>query len=255
MSETPVQEAFSKLPETKRIFPNWMVAVPRIERNSSGTVFMDTVTPGATIYFTVDGTEPTQQSRRYIAPFKPSEKIKRIRALAVTTDWQSFETEARFFEKPNDWKVVSNSGYSYQYTGGGDDAIIDGMRGTTNFTAGEWQGYQGKTFEAVIDLQRETTIKFLGGGFLQVVRSWIWMPDRIEFEVSNDGTNYTRVAEIKPNYSQQNWEPVAKEFTQEIKPVKARYVRVKAYNIGKIPSWHPGAGGDPWIFVDEIFIK
>jgi hypothetical protein len=49
-------------------------------------------------------------------------------------------------------------------------------------------------------------------------------------------------------------DPTLKEFRRSILPVKARYVRVRAFNIGKIPSWHPGAGGDPWIFVDEILI-
>ena len=60
------------------------------------------------------------------------------------------------------------SPYSTQYTGGGDQAIIDGIRGTVNFASGEWQGVQGKTYEAVVDLQRETAIKELGGSFLQV---------------------------------------------------------------------------------------
>jgi hypothetical protein len=46
-----------------------------------------------------------------------------------------------------------------------------------------------------------------------------------------------------------------KEFLKSVAPVKARYVRVRAHNFGKIPSWHLGAGGDPWIFVDEIFIR
>jgi len=61
--------------------------------------------------------------------------------------------------------------------------LIGRPRGTTNFASGEWQGYQAQDFVAVIDLQRETEIKKLGGGFLQVARSWIWMPTRIEFEV------------------------------------------------------------------------
>jgi hypothetical protein len=26
-------------------------------------------------------------------------------------------------------------------------------------------------------------------------------------------------------------------------------------NYGKLPAWHPGAGGDAFIFVDEIEIK
>ena len=46
-----------------------------------------------------------------------------------------------------------------------------------------------------------------------------------------------------------------REYRKKITLVKARYVRIKAYNFGKIPSWHPGAGGDPWIFIDEIIIE
>ena len=33
-----------------------------------------------------------------------------------------------------------------------------------------------------------------------------------------------------------------------------RYVKVKATNFGKIPSWHLGAGGQAFIFIDEIDI-
>jgi outer membrane protein OmpA-like peptidoglycan-associated protein len=36
---------------------------------------------------------------------------------------------------------------------------------------------------------------------------------------------------------------------------KARYVKVIAYNYGKLPEWHQGAGGDAFIFIDEIEIN
>lgn len=45
-----------------------------------------------------------------------------------------------------------------------------------------------------------------------------------------------------------------RDFIQEIQPTKARYARVKAFNLGKIPARHPGAGFDAFVFVDEIFI-
>ena len=90
---------------------------------------------------------------------------------------------------------------------------------------------------------------------MQVAGPWIWMPDRIEFEVSADGVSFTPVAEIRPAFPQREMTPTIKEYRQAITPVKARYVRIRALNFGKIPSWHPGAGGDPCIFVDEIFIK
>ena len=150
-------------------------------------------------------------------------------------------------------KLISQ--YTSQYPGGGEDAIIDGLRGNENFAAGEWQGYWGKPFEAVIDLRREIEIRSVGGSFLQSARSWIWMPASIKFEISKNGTDWLEIADIKTEVPLTEMEPIIKEFRQSITPVNTRYVRIRASNIGKIPAWHPGAGGDPWIFVDEIIIR
>jgi hypothetical protein len=41
----------------------------------------------------------------------------------------------------------------------------------------------------------------------------------------------------------------------EFSPVKAKAVRIKASNYGKLPAWHPGAGFDAFIFCDEIIVR
>jgi DNA-binding beta-propeller fold protein YncE len=168
---------------------------------------------------------------------------------------QSPVVEAAFHKRPNDWTVKIDSKYSYQYTGGGDEGLIDGIRGTVNFASGEWQGYQGQDLVAVVDLQRPTEIHRLGGGFLQDARSWIWMPTRVEFELSEDNQTWHKAAEIKTDVPLEDMNPTIRDFVRDIAPTKARYIRVTARNIGKIPAWHPGAGGDAWIFVDEISVN
>jgi len=40
-----------------------------------------------------------------------------------------------------------------------------------------------------------------------------------------------------------------------MKQAKARYIKIKAANIGKCPDWHKGAGGKAWLFVDEAVIE
>ena len=97
-----------------------------------------------------------------------------------------------------------------------------------NFASGEWQGYQDQDFVAVIDLQKETEIKKLGGGFLQDARPWIWMPTRIEFEISMDGENFHKSRRHKNDVAPEDMKPQIKDYFAEITPVKARYVRVKA---------------------------
>ncbi|MBV9241084.1 MAG: GH92 family glycosyl hydrolase, partial [Acidobacteria bacterium] len=260
MSSTPMDFVRpSGLIDWKRTNLVSTVAVPAIDGDrtfvGSTTVTITTPTPRAKILYTVDGQDPAgPHGIQYSAPFSIS-KTSTIRTIAVDGGGSSYETQATLSLRPHDWTVKVLSGYSRQYTGGGENAIVDGIRGTTNFASGEWQGVQGKPYEAVIDLQRPTNIREVGASFLQDAGPWIWMPDRIEFEVSADGTNFTKVAEIKPNFPQQEMTPTIKEYNQTITPTSARYVRIRAFNFGRIPSWHPGAGGDPWIFIDEAWVR
>jgi hypothetical protein len=39
------------------------------------------------------------------------------------------------------------------------------------------------------------------------------------------------------------------------KTATARYVKIKAKNVGVCPAWHAGNGGKAWIFVDELGVE
>lgn len=209
----------------------------------------------AKIFYTTDGSEPNENSRSYNAPFS-IDKTSVVKAVAVDArGMKSLVVASKLNKMPHDWDVKLFSTYNRQYTGGGAKGLIDSIRGTTNFASGEWQGYQPQDFVAVIDLKRETEIRKLGAGFLQAARAWIWMPTRIEFEVSGDSVNFRKVADIKSDVAPDDMENKTRDYVSEIVPTRARYVRVKATNLGKIPAWHPGAGFDAFIFVDEIFIE
>jgi predicted alpha-1,2-mannosidase len=260
MSPVPVKTAFRSF--SKSAVPaNPIAAVPLIEGaekvfRQRNTITLKTTTPNAKIFYTLDGSEPSAASALYKKPLA-IDKTTIVKAVTILSNGRkSPAAEAKFYKKPNEWTVKLFSKYNRQYTGGGGEGLIDGIRGTTNFASGEWQGYQAQDFIAVIDLQKETEIRRLGGGFLQVARSWIWMPTRVEFEVSNDNANFTKVADIKTDVSPEDMEHRIRDYKTAVAPgVKARYVRVKAYNLGKIPAWHPGAGFDAFIFIDEIFIE
>src|SRR5436189_284375 len=76
-----------------------------------------------------------------------------------------------FHKIPHNWSIKLLSKYNRQYTGGGDLALIDGIRGRTNFSDGAWQGYQGQELVAVVDLGKTQTVSKLGAGFLQEIGS------------------------------------------------------------------------------------
>jgi hypothetical protein len=211
------------------------------------------------IHYTIDGSEPGLKSPLFTKPFF-IEDTSTIKAVAVDGDGrQSLVATARYHKIPHNWTINLISKYSSQYTGGGDFALIDGIRGTTNWSGGAWQGYQGQDLVAVIDLGKAQDISKLGAGFLQDVGAWIWMPRSVDFEVSLDGRNFLPAVTI-PNYvadgsgGNGSTGAIIKNFLISVPPRQARYVRIRAHNYGKIPSWHPGHGGDAWIFVDEIIV-
>ena len=260
MASAPQLRAFPSTSGPVSTLPGNAVAVPLIDGGQglfedTAAIKLSTLSPDSKIHFTIDGSLPTVKSKTYSGPISTNSTtiIK-----AITEDYlgrTSRVAEAIFYKKPNDWSVQISSKYNRQYTGGGDQGLIDGIRGTTNFASGEWQGYQGQDFVAVIDLQKPTEIREVGGGFLQVARSWIWMPTRIEFEVSDDSATWRKVAEIKTDVAPEDMTPVIRDYVQKIAPTRARYLRVTARNLGKIPAWHPGAGGEAFIFVDEVIIR
>ena len=247
-----------------RISGTSIVPAPVIK--SAGQTFKNThsieiraLDRASTIHYTTDGSEPTARSPRFTNPFT-IDKTATVKAIAVNGSGTSRVATAKFHHIPHDWKLTLLSKYSAQYPGGGDLAVIDGVRGTTNWSGGAWQGYWGSDFVAVVDLGKSQTISKLGAGFLQEAGSWIWMPRSVDFELSQDGQAFTRVLTIAndvPDGSNPeiNVGTLAKDFVKNITRQEARYVRIRAVNFGKIPAWHPGSGGDAWIFVDEVIVE
>jgi predicted alpha-1,2-mannosidase len=244
--------------DVKKIIP-----VPLIQ--AEGKAFKNTMkveiisqNPNDTIYFLVSDKEDYLEKKvfvRYSTPIEIQESSLILTYIKNEND-QSATGSAQFYKKPNNYTIEIKSKYNPQYTAGGDEGIIDGINGTENWRKGEWQGYQSQDFEAIIDLQIEKNVSNFSSTFLQDSGSWILMPTKVDYYVSNDNVNFTLVGSvnnsISPKYSVNKIENFEYKLPQEL---KAKYVKVKAYNFGKLSDWHQGAGGDAFIFIDEITIK
>jgi hypothetical protein len=206
------------------------------------------------IYYTTDGPEPTAKSRRFTKPFFIDADTT-VTAFAVDGARRSLVVTAKYHRIPHDWKITLESKYSSQYTGGGDLALIDGIRGTTNLSDGAWQGYQGKDLVVLVDLGEVQRVSKVSIGFLQDIGSWIWMPSHVQVELSRDGKTFESGFSFIGERSETAEGVFKGDIGSRILPVNVRYVRIRAFNLGKIPAWHPGSGGDAWIFADEVNIE
>lgn len=170
---------------------------------------------------------------------------------------QSKTVSAKFYKKPNNYTIEIKSTYNPQYHAGGPEGLIDGIFGTENWRKGDWQGYQSQDFEAVIDMQSTREIRQITANFLQDTRSWILMPTKVEYYISDDNLNFTLFDTQNNTIDPKEYKSIIKGFKSVKKPVKARYVKVKATNFGKLPEWHQGFpfNGEAFIFVDEITVE
>jgi len=210
-------------------------------------------TKQSTIYFTLDGTEPSETSLVYTEPIV-LKKNTQVRAAAMQDGRWSSVIDANFYLIDAKRAVKLEHPYSNQYEAGGLTALIDHQRGGDNFRTGVWQGYQGVDLVATVDLGTKMRVSRLAGSFLQDQGSWIFMPKEVEFFVSDDGKTFRSVGKAT-NWVAENEEGA---LTQElgVRPrCEARYVKMAAKNIGVCPVWHVGAGQPAWIFCDEFVIE
>ncbi len=242
--------------------PSYRVITPAPLVEASSKVFTDSLPikikarAGSKIYYsTLAPSQSDMVFQTYTRPFYINTS-KTIFAYVLNDSVKSKTISANFFKRPNNWSVKLNSRYDPQYSADGDDGIIDGLRGPRNWRKGGWQGYQGQDFECVIDLKSEKNISKISSGYLQDERSWILMPKKVEYFVSTDGKTFIPAAAVDNIVPDSDENTQVKDFFSVIQqPVKARYVKVRAHNYGKLPAWHPGAGGDAYIFIDEITIE
>jgi len=162
-----------------------------------------------------------------------------------------------FFNKlphPN-WQVKLISTPGRQYAAEGPQSLIDGVNGSVEWRKGDWHGYQGQNMEVVFTFDKEETIGRVIPGFLQDTRAWILMPTKFEVELSNDGTTWTLAGSMDVKVDAKDYTPQVAHPQLTFAPQKAKYMKIKAYNFGQLPSWHLGAGGEAYIFCDEITVS
>lgn len=191
---------------------------------------------------------------KYTDPLNGNESCY-IKVYSVNNGSSSDTVTASFFKKPNDYSIDIKSTYNRQYHAGGPDGLIDGILGNENWRKGDWQGYQGQDFEAVIDLKKKMPVRSISARFLQDTRAWIVIPTKTEYYISDDNVTFRLVKTVENTVNANDYDVQVQSLSAKLQNTSARYVKVKAYNFGTLPEWHQGSGSEAFIFIDEITIQ
>ncbi|MDC3338156.1 family 20 glycosylhydrolase [Flavobacteriales bacterium] len=146
--------------------------------------------------------------------------------------------------------------FSENYVGGGNNGLFDGKLGSLNFRDGNWQGFWGKHAEVTIAFENEQVINQVSAQFYHYINSWIFRPESMEVSVSENGTNWIPMGNIKSEIQKKKRGKMIIPMSINFKrPFLAKYLKIKALSVLQVPGWHEAAGADAWLFIDEIKIQ
>ncbi len=183
-----------------------------------------------------------------------------------SSDW----TYGEFNPIPNNYSIKLSNKYQAQYTGGGDRALLDGIRGGLEWRAGGWQGYYNKHLIATIDMGESKSVKRVSIGFLQDSKAWIIFPKYVEVKFSKDGIQWTNAMAAVHNVSAMDERVQTLELDFQLdkntlkdlglrgaKANQVRYIMLVAEPYGALPKEHLGYPyqGMSHLFADEITIE
>ena len=225
--------------------------------NKSVMITLESDIPDAEIRYTLDGSDPVEDAMVYDTIFK-LEQSATIKARLFVKGQLKGQISSRDINlhKGIGKAIEYKNEFSENYTAGGGQGLLNGINGSVHYRDGNWQGFSGTDVELVIDMGEITAIESINVNFMQNITTWIFLPSKVSFLVSDskDG-EFKSIGEFLNSIPMEEKEAMVKNFNRSFTGVNARYIKVIAKNPGPCPEWHPGAGGPSWVFVDEIVIE
>lgn len=206
----------------------------------------------APIYYTLDGTEPTTASLKYIEPVVITETAD-FQAVVIRPEGKSKVVNKKIsFNKATYCPIELTFQPSEKYKFGGAITLVDGMKGNDSYATGAWLGFVGGDVEAIIDLGQETEIKRVATNAIVDMSAWIMGSTGLVVSISDDNKEFREVA-AKDIPAETNIDKKGVEnYEITFDPVKARYVKVVIKRSPALPKGHTGEGKAAYMFIDEI---
>jgi predicted alpha-1,2-mannosidase len=238
--------------DTHQILLTPFIAEGHVAFKNTTTIKLAVAEADAKIFYALN----SDLFREFTAPFTLREAAT-IKTYATKGDQKSKMLETKFYKIDPNLSLKLNTKFANEYNAGGNDALIDGIRGAKDFRTGAWQGYSNSNVDVVLDLGSAKPVKSIETNFLQDQRSWIFYPTDVEVWISEDGKKYTSLGVQKIDATKRDEEALVKTITFKQPASAVRYIKLVATNLGPVPDWHLGHphDGKAWIFIDEISVK
>ena len=132
---------------------------------------------------------------------------------------------------------------------------MDGLKGSSDFSSGEWLGWEGDDMVATIDFGEVREFRKVSASFVGAIGSWIFLPQGIKVEYSMDGKRFQSMGEATNPISWKDEPETSRKSFSTVGFTKAKFIRVSGISMKTCPIGHAGEGGKAWLFCDEITVE
>ena len=252
-------ESFHQRLEALKInYANHLYEIKGEMITEDGNTFFElkTLTKGKTIRYTLDGSEPDENSKTYTSQIPIAESVT-VRAAVFSLKQQLGKTFIQDinYHKAIGAKITIDKMPHKAYSGSGVEGLINGISGSDKrYGDKEWLGFWGDDIEITIDFDQPKNITSIETRFYDANGQWIYVPSHTAIRVflqneeviankflprSSDNLNHKKVYWKLPNLSGQLVETM----------------KLMVPNYGIIPKGKQGAGNKAWTFIDEIIVN
>ncbi len=133
------------------------------------------------------------------------------------------------------------------------EVLFDLQKAKKNFSDRGWLGFKQDTVHVELKLQDEE-IKGVTLSFLEDQRSWIFGPKSMRVDGFGESNNLLFSKTVTLDSVSQSEGEHFRFLESTFSSVSPHKLRISIFPLQKIPSWHPGRGSMPWLFIDEIVL-
>jgi hypothetical protein len=239
-----------------RLNPPRLETEARIIRDTGVMIKLRHFVPGATIRYTLDGSNPDSGGQVYTAPFRLTDRGQ-FQAKAYKPGWLASDpATATFYSQryPPDsihllLPVDSN------YLKFSPHVLIDADKGDLGIGSGKWLGFRKNGLAALLYYRKPVMIRDLTFSSIVDIGSFIFPPTRLEVWGGPDEHHLKQLGTLTPVQPDKIAPAYLTDYRIEFPPQKISCLKVIADPVKKLPDWHPGKGMPGWIFFDELLVN
>jgi len=197
------------------------------------------------VYYTLDGSDPTETSKIYRQPLFISQTCS-VKACVFDKEGKTDQVSTNFFRSHQ--AIGLKVDYGADFKGINNTALTDGQLDV-------WTQFEAKDLSFLIDLGSIRPVKTIATTFKECTFKRHFLPKSAEILVSSDGIHFESVNTYQSNSIPENRSnPNRKENFSAAVGKELRYIKLLAKNPGLVQGKSIISGQPTKILLDEIIV-